>query len=206
MSNYSVYDFLSFVLPGGLVMLAYHVFAGEPRPSSIDAGVLVVLTGVAFVIGHGIAAIASWLEPIAWGRRPGTHFDATWSLDTAYSSRELSAIHSSLSARYQVDDTLARLYSLAYTELQQAEKGAFLATLNSQIGFYRNTAMACLISSGLILWAAYQQGATPLAIVGIGGAAGGVLFVWRYRRFNARFGDNVVRGIRVRIALSAKAE
>lgn len=73
-----------------------------------------------------------------------------------------------------------------------------LKILNQQIGFYRNTSLACIVA--LIVVVAYSISGHDdlslswwLPLLGLSA----VVFVARYRRFRHRFGDYVIRGSRL---------
>jgi hypothetical protein len=201
MNLYSAYDYLAYVIPGGLVLGAsFFAFLGLPSAEP-GASWLLVLLAAAFLIGHVIATLAAWLQPIVWGERPGTAPDPTWGMFDSSGRSKISRavdLEAELARRYGPRDDLPTLYGLAYTELQQNRKEGRLIALNSEIGFARNAAVA-LLSGAVIDVAASLAKHHPLDapwlpvlyLVGSG------VFVARYRRIWRQFADNVVRGFRV---------
>jgi hypothetical protein len=200
MSGYRPYDFLSFVLPGGtLLFFAFYGWFGWPWPE--PGGVaLVGILAAAFIAGHAIAGISSWLEPLAWGRRPGAAPDPEWGMfsgSSVYSKNDKQVIEGELQSRYG-DVDFRTGYNLAYSEVDKAGYGPMLETLNERIGFYRNMTTAaifgCLIVVGYNIEGRHALPTRwwlPIATVG------GFLFFGRYRRFWRRFGDRVIRAFRL---------
>jgi hypothetical protein len=201
MNAYSAYDYLAYVIPGGTVLIAAQLaFAGWPSSEPGNAG-LVALLAAAFLLGHGTAALAALFEPLVWGHRPGAPVSPLWGLEGprgVYDRREIESIHGELASRYGSGLGLKRLYQLAYTDLQQRGKDQRLLTLNSQIGFHRNSAAAFTVAGTLQLGAILAGrdaagGWAALALYSIGV----LVFGMRYKRYWRQFGDNVIRGFRV---------
>lgn len=181
-------------------MLAAYYFASFGSPAKEPgAAVSLAIVGLAFVLGHAVAAAASWLEPVLWGQAPGGQTDPTWGMfgtKGTYQESERAPIMMALAQRYG-NLPFRSAYNLAYTELQQAGKDHQLKVMNQQIGFYRNMSLACLAAATIVGYLAIR-GLTHLAWLPwvpffLITAA---LFAYRYRRFWRNFGDNVVRGIR----------
>jgi hypothetical protein len=201
MNLYSAYDYLAFIVPGGFTVGAvYLAFWGWPQAEP-GASALVILLGLAFLVGQVLASVGAWLQPIAWGHRPGSPIDPLWGVfghGGTYSEAESEQVVRELEGHFGSGLGQKRLYQLAYTDLQQSGKEARLVVLNSQMGMCRNSVAAFLaaavaqaaavvagptISNSRWLIAAYLLGAS--------------VFVARYKRFWRQFGDNVIRGFRV---------
>lgn len=201
MNPYSVYDYLAYVIPGGTVLVATQLaFAGWPSSEPGNVG-LVALLAAAFLVGHGTAALAAFFEPLVWRHRPGAPVSPLWGLEGpggVYDSDEIEKIQGELAKRYGPGLGLKRLYQLAYTDLQQRGKDQRLLTLNSQIGFHRNSAaalaVAVVVQASAILARREATGTWAVASVY---AAGVLVFAIRYKRYWRQFGDNVIRGFRV---------
>ena len=73
----SAYEYLAFLLPGGALTLIALAVYGTPMTEPGVAS-FAVLLGVAFVVGHAVAAIASSLQPMLWGHGPRTATDPLW--------------------------------------------------------------------------------------------------------------------------------
>lgn len=199
MNLYSAYDYLAFVIPGGIVLLQFTVGVGHAIGDP-GAGAILLLLAAAFLVGHAVAAIASRLQPLAWGHRPGRPPDPLWGLGGGrpYSAEEITGLKQELEARYGTGLTLLRLYQLAYTEIQHVGKDARLVTINSQIAFYRNAAVGLLIAAGLALVLQVTGRSTIDAWLTVPVYVfGAALFLDRYRAFWSQFADNVVRGFRI---------
>jgi hypothetical protein len=197
MSAYSAYDLLSFVIPGGLIvavgyLVAYGVPATEP-----GATYLVIFLAAAFLAGHVNVALASWAEPVLWGRRPGGRVGSLWGLTGPGGTLAESwgDLRSRLAERYGSDLSDQELFDRAYVELQQTKRDDFLKILDSQVGFYRNATVACFLSTFVLAAGGLMGLAQHLPwIVGAGILLlGAVACQYRYRRFRRHFGAHVVR-------------
>ena len=196
MSLYSPYDYLAFVIPG--VVVLFQIVIGSGREiGDPGAGLIILLLAAAFLIGHAVAAVAGWLQALAWGRPPGRRPDPLWGF--AYTGAELAQLTRELEARYGAGLSLTRLYQLAYTEIQHVGKDARLQTINSQIAFYRNAAASLLVAAALAAFQAAtgQASSVDPRVLIPGYLLGALLFIDRYRVFWTQFGDNVVRGFRI---------
>jgi hypothetical protein len=200
MDRFSPYEYLAFLLPGGLLLLAVSVvFEGWPPPDP-GAGLLVILIGLAFVVGHAVASVASWLEPVAWGHLPGQRPNPFWGTigkRGQYSETDRSQVEQDFRDRLGATGDLPAIYALGYTKLQQLKLDAHLQVLNQQIGFYRNTATACLLAILLELSTGVFAVGTPVGSRVALYGAGLALFATRYRRFWRYFTDAVIRGVRL---------
>lgn len=200
MDRFSPYEYLAFLLPGGLLTMAAWIAMGGSVLPDPGAGLLAILLGVAFVIGHAVASIASWLEPVAWGHRPGQRPDPLWGAfgeGRRYTEADRPRLEGEFRDRFGVPDGLPTLYALGYTRLQQLKLDGHLQVLNQQIGFYRNTAAACLLAAGLHLCVRIREIGSNDVLLLAAYAAGLALFTARYRRFWTYFSDAVIRGVRL---------
>lgn len=199
MDQLTLYDYLTFVLPGGVV-LAVSTYASRgwpwPRPS---AAILVLLTGAAFVVGYAISGISNLVEPCFLGQRSLRNPDPLWGTLNGPSRMEdveKQQLRGLLSARYGKELTATAAYRRALVELRAKDKAPMLPTINQHLGFARGMAVASMISA-IILIACAIFGDSHLAVqfwvpVSAGAAA---LFIARFRRFWRWFGENVLRGI-----------
>jgi hypothetical protein len=197
----SLYDYLSFVLPGATILfVAIYGYDGWPRAEPGAAATLGLVAG-AFVIGYLNAAIGNWIEAVFLGSRPGARPDPLWGTLTGksrYSADEQKVFEETLHDRYGEGVPLRTCYRLAYTELQQRELAGQLHVMNQHIGFSRGMATACGIAFAIEAGLAATVGShleAGLWLPLLGGAS--IAFVSRYRRFWAWFGDNVLRGTRL---------
>jgi hypothetical protein len=201
MNLYSAYDYLAFVIPGGLAISGLVVGVFGLPTAEPGASAMVGLLGLAFLIGHVLATIGSWAQPVAWGHAPGHTADPLWGVfgsRAVYSADEAEELVHELQTKYGTGLSAGRLYQLAYTDLQQAGKENRLLTLNSQIGFCRNTTIALIVAFLAQIVGELAAIATPgtswlvptyLAVC--------LVFIARYKRLWRQFGDNVLRGFRV---------
>jgi hypothetical protein len=200
MDKLDIYQYISFILPGGLV-LATVLYGFEVVPTNVSpsATVLILLTAAAFVVGHLNVAVANFLQPLVWGKRPGS-----WPPSTAglfgkrgrYDEAQQQRIEKKFEQLFPDASSIQQRFNIGYTLLRQEQLDGQLQILNPQIGFYRNMATAAVLSLGILI-AASATGHDhlnpriwiPLNLVAL------LLLVSRFRRFWTRFGDEVVRGI-----------
>lgn len=197
---FTLYDYLSFVLPGGLVTATAlwgwcHCPTEDP-----GAAVAVGLVAIAFVVGHVVAAFANVVvQPVLFLQWPGTRTSSTagvFGRFGRYDATEERRIRNFFAARYGDVISFQSAFNLAYTELRNRGQDKGLNTINEQIGFYRNMSAASVVAILLIL--GYEFTDRPgfelwpwLAILTVGAVA----FAYRFRRMWASFGDYVIRGI-----------
>jgi hypothetical protein len=193
-----LYEYLSFILPGGLVVFVGMIgFRGwhwhEPGTSEL-AG----LVAAAFVVGQLTTAVAVFLEPLCWLRRPGSQQDSLQGLFGRagyFTESERPTLEKELHSRFGPDLSIATCFALAYTELQQAGKDHAVQKMNQELAFNRNMAGACLLAALMVIVfhiagrrALPITWTLPILVASLG------LFAYRFRRFWRRFAHNVIRG------------
>ena len=199
MEQLTLYDYLTFVLPGGVVIAAVTIgYRGWPwaRP---DAASLVLLTAAAFVVGYAVSAVANVFEPLFLGSLPGSHPDQLWGT-LAGSSRlteaEKALYRETLHTRYGVVLDDAACYRRGVAELRQKQLVPMLATINQHLGFARGMAIASALSTiSLVVCAGLGHHHVTLAFWVPVGAVATALFVFRFRRFWRWFGESVLRAV-----------
>jgi hypothetical protein len=197
---FTLYDYLSFLLPGGTVLFAaFYGYFGWPYPEPGTTGLLGI-GAACFVVGHVVAAAASFFEPLIWLKRPGSRQDPTWGMfgeGGTYDESERTEIEDQFRTRFGALP-FQTAYRRGYTLLQHEGKDETLQVFNRQLGFYRNMTVATVIA--LLVVVGYNAGGRrelPLEVWGPLFVLAAVLFAYRYRRFWRRFGDGVVRGVSV---------
>jgi hypothetical protein len=199
MNPYTAYEYLSFILPGGLITsVAFYGYFGWPY-SEPGGTYLVGILAVAFVVGHLNAGLASWIEPGLWGDRPGGRTDSTWGMfgkRGPYDEEDRPGVEADV-CNAMGESPFRTAYNLGFTELRRQGQAGFLDILNSQIGLYRNLAVACGVCSIIVVgYNATDHQHLPLVPWLPILLVAAVVFTYRYRRFWVRFGDYVVRGVR----------
>jgi hypothetical protein len=199
---YTLYDFLSFIIPGATILAAV-VFGWTGGPHSepgvsATAGIL----AASFVVGHLNGAVSVFLEPLAWGARPGTRVQSLQGLfgpGGRYNAKDEAEFMDALRRNFPGGYGDQALFDLAYAALQREGKDEATRTLNQQIGFHRNTASACVIAGAAIL-VENAFGHNNLTVVPWLPLLGGALFllVACYRRFWVHFGSSVIRAAVIR--------
>lgn len=200
MIAYTAYQFLGFILPGALVLFAsVYGSTGWPRSEPAASGLVGVLA-TSFVAGHAVAAVAGWLEPLAWGSRPGRRVESMTGLFGTkgyFDELERPVIEERLRTLFGSELQPQTCFDLAYTRLQQQGKDSVVQLMNQEIGFHRNMASASIASFFVTVGVAVAGRGDHLRpdvwLPTFGVAA--LLFVFRYRRFWRRFAHNVVRGV-----------
>jgi hypothetical protein len=195
----TLYDYLSFVVPGSVVIAAFTLgYAGWPwaRP---DAASLVLLTAAAFVVGYAIAAIANLVEPMFLGSWPATTPNPLWGTlvgPTGMQPNEQSLYRTTMHKRYGEDIDDAACYRRGLAELRQKDLVPMLPIINQHLGFARGMAVASAVSTiALLVCAAMHRHHLALAFWLPAGIVLTVLFVLRFRRFWRWFGESVLRSI-----------
>lgn len=199
MGPYSIYEYLTFILPGAsMLFVSFFGWLGwhwkEPGGTA-----LVGIIAASFIAGNALSAFATWLEPLLLGGRPGSIPNGLWGQfapGDRYAGRrdELLLV---LRERYG-EVSLEDGYALARTEVRASAEGGGLEKLNQQIGFYRGMTVAAVV--GLLIEVAFAAGwhthLPPGLWIPVLGASV-VLFSYRYRRFWRWYGDYVLRVVRL---------
>jgi hypothetical protein len=192
----SAYQYLTFLLPGGL-LLGTFVYGLNGWPLG-DPGAAVVLglTLAAFMIGHALAGIANFLQPVWWGHLPGQRLRSSEGLFVKggrFAGSE-EAVRSKFAQRYPKLETFDEQFGIAYSEAQAGPLGSKMQALVEQIGFYRSAATAsllCLLSItffGLVLNRAHMP-LIPWAPVFLSLT---LLYGYRFKRFWRLLAEYVV--------------
>lgn len=197
--KYSVYEYLTFVIPGGVILAAtIYGWKGWPfgEPGVIAAAGLVV---AAFISGHALASVANWLEPMWWRRRPGSTVSSSAGLfgeGGLYDADEEKTLRNLFRKAFPELSGFENQWRAAYSVALRGPLGSRLQIMVDQIGFYRSMAAASLLCGLLIL--AFELGGKAhlpllpwLPITAVTTLA----FALRYRRFWTRLGDYVVREV-----------
>jgi hypothetical protein len=198
MNPYSVYDYLTFILPGSTVIfVAIYGWYGWPWGDP-GASLLVGLVAAGFIAGNALAAAANWLEPALLGAMPGSLPNGLWG-QFALGDRYVDGkdeIEIVFVTRY--GGSFEQAYRMAQIELRDKGKGDVLDRINQQIGFYRGMAVAWLAC--IILEAVYGAAWHTHLLVGLWiplFVVMAVLFAYRFRRFWRWYGDYVIRNVLV---------
>jgi hypothetical protein len=197
---YSAYEYLSFILPGGVVLFAsFYGYHGWPW-SEPGGTALVGILAACFLVGHANAALAQYFQPLLWGSRPSNRANSEWGMfgpagafpqpgDRDRLESEMAATYPGLSFQ--------QAFATAVADMRRTGDDEFLKVLNSQIGLYRNLTTASLLSAAIVLYynlSSHQH--LPLLpwLPIFAGAT--VLFANRYRNFWKRYGAAVVSAMR----------
>ena len=196
----SVYDYLSYIVPGAVVVTAwwYGFIGARYQEPGVFASIALVIA--AYVVGLAVAAIWYWAEPAIWWHRPFARLDKTWGLigaRGAYPDDQREAIESTFAKRYRSGD-FGTNYDLGYTEIQESGKGDYLLIFNQQLGLLGHLSAACLLGGLVLVFAVIVRSTSVSALTwAIGLLVGSALFGARYRYFWKRIGDQVVRQVRL---------
>jgi len=197
---YSPYEYLSFILPGGVLLFAsFYGYNGwhwkEPGGTA-----LVGILAACFLVGHANAAVAQYGQPLLWGQRPSNRSSSEWGMFgprgtfTAVGDRE--RIEHELSAAYS-GLPLQEAFAAALADMRRNGNDGFLNILNAQIGLYRNLTSATFLATVVVVYydLSSHQHLPALPWVPIFLTVT-VLFANRYRHFWRRFGAHVVNTVR----------
>ena len=198
MDRFTAYEYLGFVIPGGLVCaVAFYGAHGWPYDEP-GASYLVGILAAAFVAGHLVAGLGNFLGAIAWGHWPGddpSSDEGAFDKGAYLHGKERDDVLAVFKARVgDHHDSLDRAFKAAAKRMRAGGRADKLEVFNQQIGFYRNTLTACVLS--LVLVIVYELlGAKPaplaLLIWGPVFAVAVLVFVRRYRRFWRLYGREV---------------
>src|SRR6266496_3784436 len=140
----SPYQYLTFLLPGALVLFVF-VFGWNGWPyGDPGAGPILGLSAAAFMIGHALAALANYFQPAWWGHLPGRRLLSSEGLFDrggryADTQQEVSA---AFEEAFPSMGTFEARFGVAYAEAQAGPLGPKLQALVEQIGYYRSMATA----------------------------------------------------------------
>ena len=200
MEKLTLYDYLGFIVPGGLVLatIVYGFDLASFREAPASTG-MVLLAAAAFVIGHLNAAIANYLQSAAWGKKPGTRLPSSTGLFGKRGLHEEPAqqgIEQDFERQFPQGQDFQQRFDLGYTLLRQKKLDTSAQIMNQQLGFYRNTSASVLVSLLIVTVAAFTGHNTldwwlwlPVGLVAE------ALLIFRFRRFWVRFGNEIIRGV-----------
>lgn len=194
----SPYQYLTFLLPGGLVLFAV-VYGWNGWPyGEPGAGAILGLSVAAFMVGHTLAALANFLQASWWGHRPGSRLQSSEGLfdkGGRYASTKDEVIKA-FDALYPTVSTFEAKFGIAYAEAQAGPLAPKLQSLVEQIGFYRSMAAASAISLGLVLiFNALDHEHLPLFPWVPTFIVTTLLYGYRFRRFWRYVGEYVVADV-----------
>lgn len=192
----SVYDFLSYVLSGALVIGGcWWVIGGIPPEPGVAT--TVALVGAAYVVGHLVQAIGVRWEARYWSRMGG------WPSDVRMEPGSKRTFDSGM--RAMIDERLARDHGETARKLRTADKFAMArADLRSDAADTQSELMNALyaLSRGLttasaLLVLIFATGAistcsvSPFVWAALVSALSAFLFLDRLSSFGFRFADQV---------------
>jgi hypothetical protein len=194
----SPYQYLTFLLPGALVLFVF-VFGWNGWPyGEPGAGAILGLSAAAFMIGHALAAIANYFQASWWGHLPGSRLQSSEGLfdEGGRYAVTQQAVTTAFEEAFPSVKTFEAQFGVAYAEAQAGPLGPKLQAIVEQIGYYRSMATASALSLvvvvvfyslghrhlPLLLW-------TPLFLLLT------LLNAYRFRRFWRYVGEYVVADV-----------
>jgi len=149
----SPYQYLTFLLPGALVLfVVVYGWNGWPYGDP-GAGAILGLSAAAFMIGHALAALANYFQASWWGHLPGRRLQSSEGLFAAggrYPGTQQEVMTAFEEAFPSMQAFEAR-FGVAYAEAQAGPLGPKLQALVEQIGYYRSMATASALSVVVIV-------------------------------------------------------
>lgn len=202
MNPYSAYEYLSFILPGGVLLFAsfygYHGWHWKEPGATALVGIL----AACFVVGHANAAVAQYCQPLLWRQRPSNRSSSEWGMFGPHGAfpaeDDRDRVRAGLDAAYP-GLSFQQAFNSAVGKIRDSDD--HLKVLNSQIGLYRNLTAASLLSLVLVVY--YNLSShrhlpllpwVPILV------AVTLLFANRYRHFWRRYGAHVIYSVRNRAA------
>ena len=153
MNQFSTYDILAYVIPGGMLIVVVDYFRGEP-PLDYSASQLVVLTVAAYLTGYLIAAVASKLEGFALSGNPllkDRHVYRLFDSKSILGSAECKRYKALLHQKYGDDTYIAVAYEKAAHYGRMSEIRERLQFLSQQAAFARSMMIATFMAGTYII-------------------------------------------------------
>lgn len=153
MNQFSTYDILAYVIPGGMLIVVVDYFRGEP-PLDYSASQLVVLTVAAYLTGYLVAAVASKLEGFALSGNPllkDRHLYRLFDGKSILGSAECKRYKALLRQKYGEDTSIAVAYEKAAHYGRISEIRERLQYLSQQVAFVRSMMLATFMAGTFII-------------------------------------------------------
>lgn len=199
MNLYSAYEYLSFILPGAVLLFASFFGYNGWHWKEPGGTALVGILAACYLVGQANAAIAQYGQPLLWGRRPSNKAQSDWGMFGPHGTFPTAD-------RPDIEATLGRVYghrpfqqtfAEALADMRRTGNDKFIDLLNAQIGLYRNLTSATLLSTIIVTYYNLSSRRNlpalpwiPIFVVVT------ILFANRYRHFWRRFGAHVVNMVR----------
>lgn len=182
----SAYRYLTFLLPGALILAtAVYGWSGWPYGEP-GAGVLLGLSAASYISGHVMVSIASFLQRIWWLQPPGGRLKSSQGLfdkNGRYADNK-DAVLKAFNRSYPQISGFEAQFGVAYQEAQKGPLAPKLLAFVEEIGYYRSMATACAICLTLVVifnWAGRDHLPielwVPILVVST------VAHAYRFRRF-----------------------
>ncbi len=152
--NFKIYDILSSLVPGFLLLLATLEFFDIP----FDKDMIVAYTAFAFLLGFLVNSISSWLEDIyffTWGGKPSNRLlngKDIWKVRFYHSQKAKDLLKSETTNPNPSDD---ELFSIAMRYANQKESR--VEDFNSSYAFSRSLLTCVLIGGAFLLIRNYDE-------------------------------------------------
>ncbi len=194
----SPYQYLTFLLPGALVLFVVgYGWNGWPYGDP-GAGAVLGLSAAAFMIGHALAAIANYFQASWWGHLPGSRLQSSEGLFDKrgrYAGAQ-QEITRALEESFPSVPTFEAQFGIAYAEAQAGPLGPKLQALVEQIGYYRSMATASALSLVLVVvFSSMGHRHLPLLLWTPLFLFLTLLYAYRFRRFWRYVGEYVVADV-----------
>lgn len=152
-ASLSPYRYLTFLLPGALVVfVGIYGWAGWPWGEP-GAGLLLALSAASFMTGHVVVAVANVLQPVWFGHRPGTRLESSEGLfdKGARFAGDEAAVRGAFKKEYPQLTSFDGQFGAAYVEAQKGPLAGKLLSLVEEIGYYRSMAAGSCIAAVLVV-------------------------------------------------------
>lgn len=149
----SAYRYLTFLLPGALLLfVSLYGWNGWPYGEP-GAGALLGLSAASYMIGHVLVAIANYFQPVWWWQPPGGRLESSQGLfdKPGRYAKSKDAVLAAFGKWYPQVTGFDAQFGIAYQEAQKGPLGAKLLSIVEEIGYYRSMATASAICFVLVL-------------------------------------------------------
>lgn len=149
----SAYRYLTFLLPGALVLAtAVYGWMGWPYGEP-GAGVLLGLSASAYVLGHVVVSVANYVQPVWWLQPPGGRLKSSEGLfekSGRFADNKDEVVKAFNTVHPQVSGFEAQ-FGIAYQEAQKGPLASKLLAFVEEIGYYRSMATGSAICLALVV-------------------------------------------------------
>jgi hypothetical protein len=192
-SLFSLYDFLGYVLSGGILLVGAW-WAFDDLPSDIGTAAVFGLIGLSYAVGHAVQSLANLWEGLLWKRSglPSTT-RMTPGADGAYADVLRKIIHERIKGDTGADELATPdAFQVARAELRRQELDGRAELMNTMYALCRGLTTTAGVLLIVFIAAGFVTGDWQRLLIGAGVMViAVVLYAKRAVRYSYRFADQV---------------